>query len=145
MRECIEVMVTILRALAKGECKLPLRQIMWLPDRVGALGLMPSYWTQPKVVGLKAVTFFPGNEGTELDSHQGTVMLFESQHGRLPDGAIVLLRTGFGERWKDRKRYLGTELSGPEALPELHFPGLAPDAARWLVAERRIGANVNVL
>lgn len=83
MRECIEVMETIFRALAKGECTLPLRQIMWLPDRVGALGLMPSFWTQPKVIGLKAVTFFPDNEGTELDSHQGTVMLFESQHGRL--------------------------------------------------------------
>ncbi len=42
MRECIEVMETILRALARGECILPLRQIMWLREKVGALGLMPS-------------------------------------------------------------------------------------------------------
>lgn len=97
MRECIEVMETILRALAQGECILPLRQIMWLPDRVGALGLMPSFWAKAKVVGLKAVTFFPGNEGTELDSHQGSVMLFESERGRLlaivDATAITAIRT----------------------------------------------------
>ena len=34
-------------------------------------------------LGLKAVTFFPRNEGTELDSHQGAVLLFEAGRGRL--------------------------------------------------------------
>lgn len=65
---------------------------------------------------------------------------WEADHGSLPDGAILLLRTGWGERWQDRSAYLGTELTGPEAVPELHFPGLAPDAARWLVAERTVSA-----
>ena len=55
---------------------------------------------------------------------------WESQNGPLPDGAIVLLRTGWGERWNDREAYLGTALTGLEAVPELHFPGLHPDAAR---------------
>ena len=65
---------------------------------------------------------------------------FEAAHGKLPDGAIVLLRTGWGTRWPDRLRYLGTERRGPEAVPELHFPGLHPDAARWLGSERKIDA-----
>jgi kynurenine formamidase len=65
---------------------------------------------------------------------------FEALHGRIPDGAIVLLRTGFGSRWPDRERYLGTARRGPEAVALLHFPGLHPDAASWLVAERRIRA-----
>lgn len=65
---------------------------------------------------------------------------WEKTHGRLPEGAIVLLRTGWGARWPDRARYLGTGKKGPEAVAELHFPGLHPDAARWLVAERRIDA-----
>jgi kynurenine formamidase len=65
---------------------------------------------------------------------------WESRHGPLPDGAILLLRTGWGERWNDRVAYLGTDLTGPEAVPELHFPGLDPEAARWLVAERGIVA-----
>ena len=64
----------------------------------------------------------------------------ERAHGRIPDGAIVLLHTGFGARWPDRERYLGTARRGPDAVPELHFPGLAADAARWLVTERRIAA-----
>ena len=65
---------------------------------------------------------------------------WEEKHGPLPEGAIVLLRTGWGERWDDREAYLGTAMTGPEAVAELHFPGLHPDAARWLVQERTIKA-----
>lgn len=65
---------------------------------------------------------------------------WEARHGRLPDDGIVLLRTGFGRYWPDRARYLGTEAQGPEAVAALHFPGLHPDAARWLATQRRIKA-----
>lgn len=65
---------------------------------------------------------------------------WEARHGRIPDGAIVLLQTGWGSRWSDRTAYLGTARTGPEAVPELHFPGLHPEAARWLVGERKIKA-----
>ncbi len=65
---------------------------------------------------------------------------WEARHGQLPAGAIVLLRTGHGRHWGDRANYLGTELTGPEAVPRLHFPGLDPEAARWLVAQREIAA-----
>ena len=65
---------------------------------------------------------------------------WEGTHGRLADGVILLLRTGFSSRWPDAARYLGTAERGEAAVPKLHFPGLHPDAARWLVAERRIGA-----
>lgn len=65
---------------------------------------------------------------------------WEAAHGRIPDGAILLVRTGWGERYGDRAAYLGTARGGPEAVAELHFPGLHPDAARWLVEERDVGA-----
>lgn len=65
---------------------------------------------------------------------------WEAAHGPIPDGAIVLLRTGWSSRWPDAAAYLGTDQKGPEAIPLLHFPGLDPDAARWLVAERNIDA-----
>lgn len=65
---------------------------------------------------------------------------WEREHGRIPDGAIVLLRTGFGRFWPDRARYLGTARRGAEAVAELHFPGLDPAAARWLVSERKLDA-----
>lgn len=64
----------------------------------------------------------------------------EQQEGAIPADAIVLLRTGFSSRWPDAARYLGTADRGDAAVARLHFPGLHPDAARWLVATRRIRA-----
>src|SRR5262252_4553828 len=83
MKECIEVMARAFAALARGEATMPQRQILWLPEKTGALGLMPAHLSALGAVGVKAVTFFPRNEGTSLDSHQGAVLLFESGRGRL--------------------------------------------------------------
>jgi kynurenine formamidase len=71
--------------------------------------------------------------------HQSDVTAWESAHGDIPQGAIVLIRTGWGSRWPDRARYLGTRKTGPAALADLHFPGLDLDAARALV-RRRVSA-----
>jgi alanine dehydrogenase len=83
MKECIDLMARAFGALARGEAALPQRQILWLPDRSAALAMMPAHLNGLGAMGLKAVTFFPRNEGTELDSHQGAVLLFESGRGRL--------------------------------------------------------------
>ena len=83
MAECIDVMVETLKALARGETILPLRPIMWLPERVGALGLMPGYMDNIKSMGVKVITIFAGNQGTQYDSHIGAVLLFEAEHGVL--------------------------------------------------------------
>jgi kynurenine formamidase len=64
----------------------------------------------------------------------------ERREGAIPRGAIVLLRTGWGSRWPDARRYLGTAQRGERAVVRLHFPGLAAAAARWLVEERQIKA-----
>jgi kynurenine formamidase len=65
---------------------------------------------------------------------------WERQNGRIPDGTIVLIRTGWSSRWPDKARYLGTTKTGPAGVAELHFPGIDSSAARWLVAERRVKA-----
>jgi kynurenine formamidase len=65
---------------------------------------------------------------------------WEKQHGEIPHQAIVLLRTGFGKYWPDRKQYLGTDLRGDPGVAALHFPGLGPEAAAWLIRERAIKA-----
>jgi ornithine cyclodeaminase len=83
MAECIEAMRGALAALARGEGIQPLRPVMWLPERVGALGMMPGHLESIDTIGIKTVTVFPGNADTEHDSHQGTVMLFDSHNGRL--------------------------------------------------------------
>ncbi len=63
---------------------------------------------------------------------------WEIDHHRQLTDVIVLLRTGFGRHWGNAERYLGTSQKGAEAVANLHFPGLDPTAARWLVEQRAI-------
>ena len=65
---------------------------------------------------------------------------WERKNGEIAAGSIVLLRTGYGQYYPDRKKYLGTDERGAAAVAKLHFPGLDPDAARWLAKNRSIKA-----
>lgn len=65
---------------------------------------------------------------------------WERANQRIPRDVILLLRTGYGRFWPDRKKYMGTDERGPDAVPKLHFPGLHPEAAKWLVENRSIKA-----
>ena len=68
----------------------------------------------------------------------GDLAAWEAVHGRIPPGAIVLLRTGWETRWGDRKAYFGDDTPGDAT--HLHFPSFGADAARWLIEERGVGA-----
>ena len=63
----------------------------------------------------------------------GVLETWERRNGSIPRGAIVLFRTGWGKRWPDRARYLGTTELGAEGVAQLHFPGIHPEAAKWLL------------
>jgi kynurenine formamidase len=65
---------------------------------------------------------------------------WEAKHGRILNHAIILLNTGYAKFWPSRKDYLGTELRGQEGVRALHFPGLHPETAAWLVREGRVKA-----
>ncbi len=71
---------------------------------------------------------------------QKDFLLWEKMNGAIPAQAIVLLRTGFGQYWNDPLQYTGTLKSGAEGVAELHFPGLDPAAALWLIEERNVKA-----
>ncbi len=71
--------------------------------------------------------------------HRSDITAWEAVHGDIPPDAIILIRTGWGSRWPDRARYLGTTKTGTAGVAELHFPGLDLDAARALV-QRRVKA-----
>jgi ornithine cyclodeaminase len=81
MAECMDVMASALATLARGGAILPLRPLMRIPQRAGILGMMPAYMETPDALGVKVITVFNGNHGTEYDSHQGVVLLFEADHG----------------------------------------------------------------
>jgi len=65
---------------------------------------------------------------------------WENANGKLPEWSIVLFQTGFGKYWPDKKQYLGTDQKGDAAAKDLHFPGLDPQAAKWLVENRKVKA-----
>jgi alanine dehydrogenase len=83
MSECIEVIADALKMLAGGDGILPLRTMLVLPDGRNLMGLMPSYMGEIQSVGVKVITAFPSNYGTEYDTHQGVVLLFDTQYGLL--------------------------------------------------------------
>lgn len=68
------------------------------------------------------------------------ILAWEAEHGAIPEGAIVLFRTGFGKFWPDREAYMGTAERGADAVALLHFPGIDPATAEWLVGNRTIKA-----
>ena len=57
---------------------------------------------------------------------------FESRHGAIAEGSIVLFATGWDVRWPDRKTYMN-ERKGVK-----HFPGIHPDAAAYLARDRKV-------
>jgi kynurenine formamidase len=69
------------------------------------------------------------------------VLAWEADHGRVPEGAIALLRTGWAARWGDAAAYRNFDGAGV-----LRFPSYGLDAARLLLVERGcIGLGVDAL
>jgi kynurenine formamidase len=66
------------------------------------------------------------------------VKTWEARNGAIGAGTIVLLRTGWGKRWPDRKAYFGDDTPG--ATNKLHFPSFSEESARLLVIERHVAA-----
>lgn len=66
------------------------------------------------------------------------IRTWERRHGTIPPGAIVLMYSGWGRFWGDRKRYFGADQPGD--VVNLRFPGFSKDAAEFLVRERKVKA-----
>jgi kynurenine formamidase len=66
------------------------------------------------------------------------VLSWETRNGEIPPGTIILLRTGWGRRWPEAKRYLGDDTPGDAS--KLHFPSYGKEAAELLVRNRRVAA-----
>lgn len=69
------------------------------------------------------------------------IRAFEAGHGAIPAGAVVVLHTGWGERWPDRKAYLGDDTPGDAS--RLRFPGLSAEGARYLASRRVAGVGID--
>jgi kynurenine formamidase len=65
---------------------------------------------------------------------------WEKRHGRIPEGAIVLLRTGWATRWPDVQKYRNQDAQG-----KMHFPGFSAEAAKLLIERRASGLGCDTL
>src|SRR5205814_5891479 len=94
---CIELMADVLAELARGSAVNPLRSMIGVAGGDGILALMPGGLGELGAFGAKVISVFPGNRAAGLESHQGLVVLFESEHGRptaiLDASEITAIRT----------------------------------------------------
>jgi kynurenine formamidase len=66
---------------------------------------------------------------------------FERRHGRIPDGALVCMDSGWAKKIGDPLAF-----KGGAAFPNYHFPGFGLEAALWLVERRDVtGIGVDTL
>ena len=68
------------------------------------------------------------------------VAVWEKKNGRIPEGAIVFLETGWASRWPDEARYRNSDANGV-----MHFPGYAVDAAKLLITRRVNAVGIDTL
>jgi ornithine cyclodeaminase len=97
MEKCIDLMADALVSLARGQVILPLRPVLRIPDSPNAFALMPAYSKSLRAIGTKLISVFPENHGTEVDSHQGVVVLFDGENGiplaMIDAASITAIRT----------------------------------------------------
>src|SRR5262245_9799474 len=66
---------------------------------------------------------------------------WEGRNGSLPENCCVAMHSGWARHLENAARYTGKDTAGV-----FHFPGFAPDAAEWLMQERRVqGLAVDTL
>lgn len=66
---------------------------------------------------------------------------WETRYGALPAEAVVLVQSGWSERWPDWERYYGSDT--PRDVATLHFPGVSEAAARALIERRVAGVGID--
>jgi kynurenine formamidase len=95
-----------------------------------------------QLIGAAAVVDVSGKTVQDADYQVSVadIKAWEEQHDQLSDGIILLINTGWHRRWPQAEAYLGTAERGPDAVAKLHFPGIAPQLAAWLVRERQVAA-----
>jgi kynurenine formamidase len=73
-----------------------------------------------------------GAQDSDFQLPVSRVEEWENRHGRIPEGAITLLRTGWSARWPDAQKYCNQDAKG-----QMHFPGYSVDAVKLLI-ERNV-------
>ncbi len=94
--DCIEIVEGAMAALSAGLTDQPDRWLMKL-EGGNAMGIMPGAMRDRRVHGIKLISLYPGNPARGLSSHQGVMLLFDSETGTpiaaLDAAELTALRT----------------------------------------------------
>ena len=96
----------------------------WAPEYPAIDELPPTYALRPLAV-ISIVEQVKRNPGYQMGV--ADVLAWEETHGRIPDGAVVFVRSDWSKRWPD-----------PSLATETSFPGVGLDALKLLHLDRRI-------
>ncbi|MGI8503668.1 MAG: cyclase family protein [Hassallia sp.] len=61
------------------------------------------------------------------------VVAWEDKYGKIPAGGVVILYTGWQDKWRHKDAFFNQDAQGG-----LHFPGFGSDATQFLLNERQI-------
>jgi len=81
-----------------------------------------------------------GAKDADFQLPAASVKEWEKRHGRIPEGAIVLLRTGWASRWPDAQRYRNQDAQG-----KMHFPGFSAGAVKLLIERKVSGLGCDTM
>lgn len=130
-----------------------LSKAFYCPEHLGTHLDAPNHFekNQPAVDRIDSANLFA--HGVKIDAYTQSdadadyrltvadVEDWEKKHGRIPDGAVVLLYTGWSRHWNNYSRYKNQDPTG-----KLHFPGYSAEAAKFLVGERKAkGLGIDTL
>jgi len=142
-----------LKTIATLEKDGVLSKVLSLPEHLGTHIDAPNHFEpdQPALDQIPPDQFFaPGvvidvTPRVEQDSdyrlRREDIEAWEQEYDRIPDGAVVLMLTGWGRHWTNYDRYKNQDARG-----RMHFPGYSAEAAGFLVDQRRVrGIGIDTL
>jgi kynurenine formamidase len=142
-----------LKTIATLEKNGVLSKAFSCPDHLGTHLDAPNHFeaNQPAVHELRPDDLFAPGVMIDISTQSGAdadyqlsvrdIADWERSQGRIADGAVVLLHTGWGRLWTNYPRY-----KNQDALGKLHFPGFSPEAAKFLIDERKVkGIGIDTL
>jgi len=81
-----------------------------------------------------------GAKNVDYQAPAARVEEWEKKHGRISEGSIVLLRTGWASRWPDAQKYRNQDAQG-----KMHFPGFSAEAAKLLISRKVSGVGCDTM
>jgi kynurenine formamidase len=133
-----------LKTIATIEKDGVLSKAICLPEHLGTHLDAPNHFekNQPSLEKLTAKDLFgPGvvidisnqaEQNADYTLTKADVLAWEKEHGPIPQGAIVLLNTGWGRFWNNMARFQNRDARG-----QLHFPSYSAEAAEYLIQTRK--------